>query len=117
MQGQSTYSGYNLDQNYITNLFDPSAIDGNYRSIFIDDWADLYDSLTFEKVKVSLYKSGIESKYFVLDASNDSISWFSEYNLIDSSYSDSLSSNYATFGIDATGMHVYINSVYFMVSL
>ena len=90
IQGESSYDGYYDDVQFIDGTFDASTIDttNNYRSLVIDDWKYLFNNGGFDKVKVSLYKDGSEERYFVYNATEDSLSWFSQTYLIDSSFRD-----------------------------
>ena len=86
-ESSSSFSNYSADISYILNTFSPSSIDtSNYRSLAIDDWNKFYLNNKFDQIKVSLYKNGSEVKYFIYNATSDSSSWYSQPNLIDSSY-------------------------------
>ena len=93
-QGISTFDNITSDTNFTnSNNFDllyASTIDNdtNYRSLIIDKWTEYYNNNAFNKVKVSLYTNNSESVYFTYNATNNSVSWFNQNNLIDSSYND-----------------------------
>ena len=92
INGNNNFRSINNEIAFITDEFDPSVIDtiNNYRSLVIDEWLALYENDFFSKIKVSLYKDGNEVKYFVYKATNDTLSWFQQSNMIDSSYMDSI---------------------------
>ena len=76
--GTSNYDNYGDDYDFIYNgSFSASTADtvNNYRSLAIDDWTWFYDNNAFDKVKISLYDGGIETKYFVYGATSDKYSW------------------------------------------
>ena len=54
----------------------------------IDDWNWLYNNNGFSKIKISLYRLGVETKYFVYRATSNKNAWLISSNLIESSYWD-----------------------------
>ena len=121
ISGDSTFSSYTSDVNYITNTFDATSMEStNYRSLIIDDWIEFYNAGSLDKIKISLYKDGSETVYFTFDVTNDLISWFSQSHLIESPYLDlneTTSVEYFSLqGIDSMYLRLFYILVFVLVN-
>ena len=107
VNGSSSFDRYDGDIEFIRDEF--SASDGggdNYRSLLIDDWIDVFNDGSFDRIKVSLFKNGTEVVYFTFYATNDSESWFNQDNMIDSSYYDIFTENAEIFSMNGMYPHI-----------
>ena len=113
--GDNNFNDYTSDINYILNQFNASQVDysGNYRSPVLDDWGILFNNSEFDTVKVSLYANGSEVVYFVYHATLDKQDWFSQSNLIESSYRDTGYESYNYWSI--LGVFVVVIMVMFSI--
>ena len=98
LNGISSFDTYNEDINFVLNEFDVSGND-NYRSLVIDDWYTFADNAKFDRIKISLYQNSTEVIYFVFYVTTDIESWFSQGNLVDSTYGDAIYQSHAVWNI------------------
>ena len=100
INGNTNFDTYSDDINFIRSDKNITRMaDINYRSLIIDDLSYFYSNSLFSQIKVSLFKDEKEIVYFVYNATNDTVSWYSRSNIIDSSYVD-------------TGLSYYTDSEY-----
>ena len=96
IDGGSSFNSYSSESEYIESDFSLNCQDrgnncANFRSVLMDHWSDLYNTYSSytPQVKISLYsQNGTEMRYFIFPMTSDKISWMTQSNLIDSSYSD-----------------------------
>lgn len=69
------------------NPLDPTAANLFPQKPYKPDLSNHWNSLCLDKIKVSIYKHGVEKAYIVFDARNsDKLNWFSSDRIIDSSW-------------------------------
>lgn len=92
LNGNPSYFDYDSELEYVENEFNGSVIDefNNFKSMIINDWQIWMENSYFSQVKLSVYRQGMESDYFIFEANSSSDDWFSQNNLIYSTYGNAI---------------------------